>query len=77
MIIITIGKIAELLEITVKMCNSTMSVFALLVYIDLSSNGVGATSDRSLCFCTITLEYMFAFVNGVCKLMFFLWYCRN
>lgn len=48
--IITTGNLAELLEITLKMCDNINERSAQIMYIDLSDGVAAPFEDRSLCF---------------------------
>lgn len=47
----TIGKIAEPLEITLKICDNITERSAHFICIDLSNGVAAPIEDRSLCFC--------------------------
>lgn len=50
MVIITTGNLAELLEITLKMCDNTSERSARIMYIDLSDGVAAPFEDRSFVF---------------------------
>ena len=74
MAIITIGKIAEPLEITSKMCDNTSERSALLC-IGLSDGAPTPFEDRSFVFMLIlSIERMFVFVNRNLQTYVLFWY---